>query len=368
MFDYNIIDEYQIEITSLCNAACPQCPRNNLGEDINPYMPLTNISREVLDRAFPIDLVQRIRQIFFCGSYGDPIAHADFLDILKDFRRKSPTVWLYIHTNGGIRSPKWWAELAQVLNGYGKIDFGIDGLADTNHIYRKNVKFDRLIENVKAFINAGGKAQWNYIVFEHNEHQVEQARQLSIDLGFENFLPRNTGRFFHHAQLEEMDSWPSKDYVLRPPKNVNFRNKSMLNLVKLKEEYSSMQEYFNTTEIKCDSLLGNKVIISAEGLVMPCNFFTHNLYDARFRDGSLPGANSLSFVDGKNQIESIVEYYGKDNLNINSTSLEEIFSNGFWQHIVDSWNKSLSEGRIFECAMTCGSKLSKVWDQGGNKK
>ena len=368
MFDYNIIDEYQIEITSLCNAACPQCPRNNLGEDVNPYMPLTNISREVLDKAFPIELVQRIRQVFFCGSYGDPIAHADFLDILKDFRKKSPTVWLYIHTNGGIRNTKWWAELAQVLNGYGKIDFGIDGLADTNHIYRKNVKFDRLIENVKAFIGAGGKAQWNYIVFEHNEHQVEQARQLSIDLGFGSFLPRNTGRFFHHAQLEEMNSWPSKDYVLRPPNNINFRNKSMLNLIKLKEEYSTMQEYFDTTEIKCDSLLGNKVIISAEGLVLPCNFFTHNLYDARFRDGSLPGANSLSFVDGKNQIDSIVEYYGKDNLNINSRSLEEIFSNGFWQHIVDSWNKSLSEGRIFECAMTCGSKLSKVWDQGGNKK
>ena len=96
MFDYNVIDEYQIEITSLCNAACPQCPRNNLGEGINPYMPLTSISREALDRAFPAELVQRIRQLFFCGSYGDPIAHADFLDILKDFRKKSPTVWLYI--------------------------------------------------------------------------------------------------------------------------------------------------------------------------------------------------------------------------------------------------------------------------------
>lgn len=367
-FNYQNIDEYQIEITSLCNAACPQCPRNNLGEGINPYMPLTSINREVLDRAFPIDLVQRLRQIFFCGSYGDPIAHADFLDILKDFRRKSPTVWLYIHSNGGIRNPEWWAELAQVINGYGKIDFGIDGLADTNHIYRKNVKFDRLIENVKAFIGAGGKAQWNYIVFAHNEHQVEQARQLSIELGFDSFLPRATGRFFHHAHLEEMNSWPSKDYVLQPPKNINFRNKSMLNLVNLKKEYSDMQEYFDTTEIKCDSLLGNKVIISAEGLVLPCNFFTHNLYDARFRDGSLPGANSLSFVNGKNQVESIVEYYGKDNLNINNKSLEEIFANDFWQHIVDSWNKSLAEGRIFECAMTCGSKLSKVWDQGGNNK
>jgi pyruvate-formate lyase-activating enzyme len=332
-------------------------------------MPLTSINRAVLDRAFPIELVQRLRQIFFCGSYGDPIAHAEFLDILKDFRRKSPTVWLYIHSNGGIRNPEWWAELAQVINGYGKIDFGIDGLEDTNHIYRKNVNWSKLTANVESFIRAGGKAQWNYIVFEHNEHQVDEAKQLSVNMGFESFLSRNTGRFFHHGRIEELTSWPSKDYTLTPPKKVDFRNRSMLNLVKLKEEYSNMREYFDTTEIKCDSLLGNKVIISAEGLVLPCNFFTHNLYDARFRNSDiLPGANSLSFVDGKNQVESIVEYYGKDNLNINNRSLEEIFKNGFWQHIVDSWNKSLTEGRIFECAMTCGSKLSKVWDQGGNKK
>lgn len=363
MFDYNVIDEYQIEITSLCNASCPQCPRNNLGEGVNPYMPLTSISRETLDHAFPIELVQRIRQIFFCGSYGDPIAHADFLDILKDFRRKSPTVWLYIHTNGGIRSPEWWTELAQVLNGYGKIDFGIDGLADTNHIYRKHVNWEKVMANTGAFISAGGKAQWNYIVFEHNEHQVEEARQLSVAMGFETFLPRATGRFFNHTTVEEMPSWPGKDYTLHPPKQVDFRNKSMLNLINLKEEYSDINEYFDTTEIRCDALLGKKVIISAEGLVLPCNFFTHNLYDARFRDGSLPGANSLSFVNGKNQVESIINYYGKDDLNINNRSLKEIFANGFWQHVVDSWNKRLSEGRIFECAMTCGTKLTKVWDQ-----
>ena len=326
-------------------------------------MPLTSISREALDRAFPAELVQRIRQLFFCGSYGDPIAHADFLDILKDFRKKSPTVWLYIHTNGGIRNPDWWAELAQVLNGYGKIDFGIDGLADTNHLYRRNVNFSRVMDNTQAFIRAGGKAQWNYIVFEHNEHQVELARQLSIDMGFETFLPRSTGRFFNHSLVEEMTSWPGPGYTLAPPKQVAYRNKSMLKLIELKKEYTDTREYFDTTEIQCDALLGKKVAISAEGLVLPCNFFTHNLYDARFRDGSLPGANSLSFVDGKNQVESVVDYYGKDNLNINNKTIEEIFANPFWQHVVDSWNKSLNDGRIFECAMTCGTKLTKVWDQ-----
>jgi len=219
------------------------------------------------------------------------------------------------------------------------------------------------MDNTQAFIRAGGKAQWNYIVFEHNEHQVELARQLSIDMGFETFLPRSTGRFFNHSLVEEMTSWPGPGYTLAPPKQVAYRNKSMLKLIELKKEYTDTREYFDTTEIQCDALLGKKVAISAEGLVLPCNFFTHNLYDARFRDGSLPGANSLSFVDGKNQVESVVDYYGKDNLNINNKTIEEIFANPFWQHVVDSWNKSLNDGRIFECAMTCGTKLTKVWDQ-----
>lgn len=363
-FSYENIDEYQIEITSICNAACPQCPRNLNGASLNPYMPLTSISREVLDRAFPEDLVKRLRQLFFCGSYGDPIVHPDFLDILRDFRKKSPTVWLYLHTNGGARDIEWWTELAQIINGYGKIDFGIDGLSDTNHIYRKNVRWDKLMQNVSAFIGAGGKAQWNYIVFEHNEHQVEEAKQLSIDMGFETFLPRNTGRFFNHADVVEMTEWPvTNAEPIRPPKQLAYRNRSMLKLVELKNEYNNVEDYFNSTEIRCDALLGKKVIVSAEGLVLPCNFFTHNLYDARFRDGSLPGANKLSYTNGRNQIEVIIEQYGKENLNIHYKSIDEIFANPFWQHVVDSWSKSLADGRIFECAMTCGTKLTKVWDQ-----
>jgi hypothetical protein len=39
-----------------------------------------------------------------------------------------------------------------------------------------------------------------------------------------------------------------------------------------------------------------------------------------------------------------------------------------WNDLVLSWDKDLSHGRLFECAMTCGSKLQKVWDQGGSKR
>ena len=367
MFNFETIEEYQLEITTYCNAACPQCPRNSLGSGLNPFMPLDHLKRTVIDTAFTYELCQRLRQVFFCGSYGDPIMHPDFLGILRDFRRKNPTLWLYIHTNGGVHDPEYWTEIAQIMNGYGQIDFGIDGLEDTLHLYRKNVKYHKVIENAQAYITAGGRAQWNFIVFKHNEHQVESAQHLAHEMGFFNILIRKTGRFLNHDTLEEMPVWPisNSSQVLEPPENSEYRNRSMLFLPTLKSEYKNINDYFDTTEIKCDSALGKKVAITAQGVVLPCNFFNHNLYDARFRNNSLPGANKLSQVDGKNQVREFLEHYGLDNLNINLKSLEEIFDNKFWQDLTNSWT---NKNRLFECAMTCGSKLTKVWDQGGSKK
>ena len=75
------------------------------------------------------------------------------------------------------------------------VHFGIDGLEDTNHLYRVNVKWKKVMENVKAFVENGGNAIWDYIVFRHNEHQVEQAREFSNKIGFKKFLVKKTGRF-----------------------------------------------------------------------------------------------------------------------------------------------------------------------------
>jgi MoaA/NifB/PqqE/SkfB family radical SAM enzyme len=227
-----------------------------------------------------------------------------------------------------------------------------------------------VIENASAFINAGGRAQWNFIVFKHNEHQVEEVRQLGKNLGFFNVLIRKTGRFFNHRTLEEMVAWPVRDeYLIEPPGNPEYRNQSIMFLPDLKKQYSNIKDYFNTTKIKCDAALGNKVAINAEGLVLPCNFFNHNLYDRRFYEPDvLPESNELSLINGKNQVREFLEQYNLDSFNINLHSLEEIFSNPMWSDIVNSWSKTLADGRLFECAMTCGSKFTKVWDQGGSIK
>ena len=368
---FSDISEYQLEITTYCNAACPQCPRNINGGQVNPHLPLCHLSKEIIAQRFTSEICADLRQIFFCGSYGDPIIHPDFLDIVRDFRSKSSTLWIYIHTNGGLHDSHWWTELANIIGDYGKIDFGIDGLADTSHLYRRRVKFDDAINNAQAFIQAGGKAQWNFIVFKHNQHQIAQARILSKLVGFEDILFRGTGRFLNHETLEESESWQvnpqrQEPYKLEVTDLQEYRNASMQRLEDLKQEYPDIREYFDTTPVKCDACVGNKVVITAEGLVVPCNFFEHNLYDARFHDRDIaPGANELHFVDGKNQVAEFINRY-RSELDIHTNTLAQVQQSKFWTELVDSWDKTLDSGRIFECAFTCGQKLTKVWDQ--NKK
>lgn len=370
MFDFNQINEYQLEITTYCNAACPQCPRNNNGAGVNPYLKLEHLPRDVINSAFTEELCNRLQQVFFCGSYGDPIMHPDFLGILRDFRSKCPTLWLYIHTNGGAHDTNYWAELAKIIGGYGQVDFNIDGLEDTNSLYRRNTDFEKIINNARAYINAGGRAVWNYIVFKHNQHQVESAKSLSKEIGFVDFKYRATGRFLNHRTMEEFSEWPVQnragtiEYVLQPTDLQAYKNKSMTVLPDLKKQYPDIKEYFAKTEICCDSLAGNKVAINASGVVLPCNMLNHNLSDARFRDQSvLPCSNDLSTVNGKNQVQQFVERHGIDNLNIHHKSLEEVFANSFWSDLVSSWKYNTFPERLFECAMTCGKQFQKVWDQ-----
>lgn len=370
MFDYNVIDEYQLEITTYCNAACPQCPRNNNGAGVNPHLKLEHLPRDIIDSAFTEELCNRLRQVFFCGSYGDPIMHPDFLDILRDFRRKCPTLWLYIHTNGGAHDTEYWSEMAQIIGGYGQVDFNIDGLEDTNHLYRRNTDFTKIISNASAYISAGGRAVWNYIIFEHNQHQVSAAKELSVKLGFREFKHRATGRFLNHSTMEEFAEWPVQnrqaqvEYVIKPTSLKQYKNKSISILPDLKKQYPNIKEYFANTEICCDSLKGNKVAINASGLVLPCNMLNHNLSDARFRDPSvLPCSNELSNLDGKNQVQAFVDRHGADNLNIHNQSLEQVFASSFWSDLVVSWEYNTFPERLFECAMTCGKQFQKVWDQ-----
>lgn len=206
MFNRTNVRSLHIETSSVCNAACPMCPRE-IDPAFNKDTDAVSLSLEKIKTMFSNDFIRQLDNMYMCGNYGDPAAAPDCIKIFKHFRTINDQMYLGMHSNASLKSKEWWSELGSVLsrkNDY--CVFSIDGLSDTNHIHRVNTNFDKITENARSFINNGGRAIWDYLVFEHNEHQVEQAKQLSKDLGFVEFRVKVSRRF----------NWVITN--LRPPK------------------------------------------------------------------------------------------------------------------------------------------------------
>ena len=182
MISVNAVKMLHIEISTMCNARCPQCPRNFNGWNEPIKLDEKNINIDILrniSKQFPN------RTAVFCGNHGDPMMHKDVVECARLFKNVS------IDTNGSIGRLESYRELAKLGV---HISFNIDGLEDTNHIYRQDTIWENIMDRAKAFIEAGGNAQWRFIVFRHNKHQIEEAKKLSKAMGFKDFVLSLQGR------------------------------------------------------------------------------------------------------------------------------------------------------------------------------
>ena len=84
---------------------------------------------------------------------------------------------------------------------------------DTNHVYRRNVKVNKIIENTMSFISTGARAHWDMLVFEHNKHQVEESKALAKEMGFSWFRSKETDRW--DTYTSNLGILPANDY--QPP-------------------------------------------------------------------------------------------------------------------------------------------------------
>jgi hypothetical protein len=187
-----------VEPTTYCNAHCPQCERNINGGELNPLVPLVHLDPDLFQRQ--LDRYPDLEKVLFCGNRGDPLMTPYFVDMVSMAKKRDLTVG--INTNGSIGTTLQWYELAHLLNGLEDYCvFSIDGLEDTNHIYRHGVNWRHVMRNAEAFILGGGQAHWDMLVFDHNRLQVEACEQLAQDMGFRWFRTKETKRFKQAYQI-----------------------------------------------------------------------------------------------------------------------------------------------------------------------
>jgi MoaA/NifB/PqqE/SkfB family radical SAM enzyme len=193
--NFSEVNDLHLEFTNKCNAACPMCCRNNFGGKVDPHLIPAEWTLELAKKVLCPEFIN-LNKIMICGTYGDPVMAQQCFEIVQYFKQNSK-VKIELFTNGSLRNEAWWSKLGQLLSHEGdEVAFSIDGLSDTNHIYRRKTIYEKIIKNAKAFITAGGRARWDFIVFKHNEHQVEEAQKLAAELDFKAFRVRKTSRFF----------------------------------------------------------------------------------------------------------------------------------------------------------------------------
>ena len=188
------VKEIHIEPTSLCNAECPMCARNVYGKMLNPYIKLKSLPLSWFQENISPAQIKNLDKIFFCGNVGDPATAPELVEIADFFKTHNEKITVGLNTNGGMKTKEWWTKLGNVLQGH--LDycvFSIDGLEDTNHLYRRNVRWIKVMENAEAFINTGASAHWDMLVFEHNKHQVEEAKELAKQMRSEFDKKKTTG-------------------------------------------------------------------------------------------------------------------------------------------------------------------------------
>jgi len=181
------------ETTTVCSLACPGCQRMTK-EKYKSDWDKGDIPVDIFEKSL-IGLDPKISQVNLTGCYGDAIYHKQFLDIL-DAVINSGLYWM-ITTCGANRPPSFWDNVATRDLSRARWIFSIDGLADTNHIYRKNARWETIDYAVRVITGMDKKPrriEWKYIVFPYNEHQVEQAKQQAKEWNVDFFDPVKSDR------------------------------------------------------------------------------------------------------------------------------------------------------------------------------
>jgi MoaA/NifB/PqqE/SkfB family radical SAM enzyme len=198
-----------VSLTTHCQARCRSCDRTNseTGER-NTWLPLQHM--ELSDVKTLIDNSSGIHMLRFAGEYGDPLMYPHLTEVLE-YCFENGVDHVMLNTNGGLMKPEWWTKVGNRYGSKFSCMFGIDGTDhETNWKYREGVNFDRAWANMLALSQTSARTIWQFIVFEHNWHQVKTAIELSKTINLErmffilNCSPHSPLTNDHRNQVREL--------------------------------------------------------------------------------------------------------------------------------------------------------------------
>jgi organic radical activating enzyme len=242
-----------LDTFSGCNLKCPFCPTGtDQIERARAHMPIERAKQM-------IDLVKDHALEIRLFNWGEPFLNPDIFEIIR--YAHDAGLFTVISSNLSVKVE----DLAKkvVDSRLDRLTASIDGIAQKSlEMYRRRANADLCFANIKAIAAektrqrvAQPSVELKFLVFRHNEHEIDQLEAKRREIGADAFWPRRA--YIYH------DS-----FIPRHP------------------DYQPLQSLFHGT---CDFLY-SELTIEANGAISPCCTSTSEKWDV----GDIANLNTLT--------------------------------------------------------------------------
>lgn len=332
------IHKVNLEITNRCALACPGCARTHSLElfkknpNAGKYQ-FSDLTLKDIQELAPF--LKTLQHIVLSGVFGDPIYNPEFKEILRYL--VGLDIPHTIETNGSSKGQDFWDEVATIVHQDRTYwTFSIDGLEDTNHLYRQGAKWSSILPAVKA-LTPKCHVTWKYVVFSHNIDQIEEAKQLAQELGVHDFSLRAAGHL-----PEGHEFYPAPEAVTGFKRTNKFQVKQTLNAWRKNTLNEDVNKFIKIYPACLKPEID--VLITAHKRFYPCCGSSH--------DSEAFNENGESwFARHKNEFKI-------------DTKIDDVLALPLWEQLQTSW-QSVQTAPL-ECIKRCGvhSEHWSKFDQG----
>ena len=363
-----------MELSSFCNARCPQCSRTDELNNVNKkeWIPLNQVSISKFKSWFPPKDLNNIKNFHFSGTFGDPGMCKDLYKIVSYIIDNSATARISINTNGSMRSTDFWWDIGAKGQNRLKVIFDVDGIDQEMHnFYRRGTKLSKILNNMAAVLDTPANVNVFTVLFKHNQDYLHDIHDMCNKLGHITSFDWVEGNNFNSPiykfndengnplQLEQVTSdRPAINAVNLDgsliPASVIDDSERKSRRVRDHRHIPLIKDY---TEIKCHAVERNNLKVSVDGLITPCCHLSPSL-ERFYVDGTWTNSkNTRVGHDNSKQISPIIQEYINNptiyNLNHNSIS-DIVNSEWFNKSLPESWNNL--EDSCWGCKKVCGKK------------
>ncbi len=216
-FQYGIVGRsLRIDASSMCQLDCTLCRRSLIEKGVGQGHLTLACFKGFVDTHRSFDFIE-------LSNYGEIFLNPDLAKIVEYACCKNIALAALNGVNLNHASEDVLESLVRYR--FGALSVSIDGASDeTYKIYRRKGCFDRVIENVRRinFYKTRYKSQnpkliWQFVVFDHNKHEIERARAMAKELSMEFILRPNWEDFCPSGEKKGCERKEAQNVLTAPP-------------------------------------------------------------------------------------------------------------------------------------------------------